>query len=45
MMPPSIGSSLSATEINDLISYLLSAAGDAGPQVRAKDNEMDDLED
>lgn len=44
MMPASIGASLSATELNDLISYLLSAAGNAGPHVRAKDNEMDDLE-
>ncbi|MFZ0735273.1 MAG: c-type cytochrome [Candidatus Sulfotelmatobacter sp.] len=45
MMPASMGSSLSASELNDLISYLLSVAGNAGPQVRAKDNEMDDLED
>lgn len=44
MMPPSIGSSLSADELNDLISYLLTAAGNAEPQVRAKDHEMDDLE-
>jgi len=45
MMPASIGSSLSATELDDLISYLLSAAGNASPQGRTKDNEMDDLED
>jgi len=44
MMPASIGSSLSTSELNDLISYLLSAAGNADPQVRAKDHEMDDLE-
>lgn len=44
MMPAGIGSSLSASELNDLISYLLSAAGNADPQVRAKDHEMDDLE-
>ena len=44
MMPSSIGTSLSASELNDLISYLLSAAGDAGAHVRSKDNEMDDLE-
>jgi cytochrome c oxidase cbb3-type subunit 3 len=44
MMPPSIGSSLSASELNDLISYLLSTAGNADPQARAKDHEMDDLE-
>jgi cytochrome c oxidase cbb3-type subunit III len=45
MMPSSIGSHLSASELNDVISYLLRAAGNAGPQVRAKDNEMDDFED
>jgi len=44
MMPASIGSSLSTSELNDLISYLLSAAGNADPQARAKDHEMDDLE-
>lgn len=44
MMPASIGSSLSASELDDLISYLLSAAGNADPQKRARDHEMDDLE-
>ncbi|HKT86898.1 MAG TPA: c-type cytochrome [Candidatus Sulfotelmatobacter sp.] len=44
MMPASIGSSLTASELNDLISYLLSASGNANPQARAKDHEMDDLE-
>lgn len=44
MMPASIGSSLSASELNDLISYLLTAAGNADPQARAKDHEMDDFE-
>ena len=44
MMPASLGSSLTPGELNDLISYLLSAAGNAEPQERAKHNEMDDLE-
>jgi cytochrome c oxidase cbb3-type subunit 3 len=45
LMPSNFGSSLTASELNDLISYLLSAAGNADPQKSAKDHEMDNLED
>lgn len=45
LMPGNFGSSLTASELNDLISYLLSAAGNANPQKHAKDHEMDNLED
>jgi len=45
LMPTNFGSSLTASELNDLISYLLSAAGNTDPQKRANENDMDDLED
>jgi cytochrome c oxidase cbb3-type subunit III len=45
LMPSNFGSSLTASELNDLISYLLSAAGNADPQKNAKDRGMDNLED
>jgi cytochrome c oxidase cbb3-type subunit III len=45
LMPTNLGSSLTASELNDLISYLLSAAGNTDPQKRANENDMDDLED
>jgi cytochrome c oxidase cbb3-type subunit III len=45
LMPTNFGSSLTASELNDLISYLLSAAGNTDPQKRANENDMDNLED
>jgi cytochrome c oxidase cbb3-type subunit III len=45
LMPTNFGSSLTARELNDLISYLLSAAGNTDPQKRANENDMDNLED
>jgi cytochrome c oxidase cbb3-type subunit III len=44
LMPTNFGSSLNANELNDLISYLLTAAGNAYPQKRANENDMDNLE-
>lgn len=44
MMPASVASTLSASELDDLISYLLTAAGNKNPETRAKDNEMENLE-
>jgi cytochrome c oxidase cbb3-type subunit III len=45
LMPTNFGSSLTASELNDLISYLLTAAGNTDPQKRANENDMDNLED
>jgi cytochrome c oxidase cbb3-type subunit III len=45
LMPTNFGSALTASELNDLISYLLSAAGNTDPQKRAHEKGMDDLED
>jgi cytochrome c oxidase cbb3-type subunit III len=45
LMPANFGSSLTATELNDLISYLLKAAGNTDPRKRANENDMDNLED
>ena len=45
LMPTNFGSSLTASELNDLISYLLSAAGNTEPQKRANKHDMDDWED
>lgn len=45
LMPDNFGSSLTPSELNDLISYLLHAAGNTGPQRHAKENDMDNLED
>jgi cytochrome c oxidase cbb3-type subunit III len=44
LMPTNFGSSLTASELNDLISYLLSAAGNTDPEKRAHEKGMDDLE-
>jgi cytochrome c oxidase cbb3-type subunit III len=45
LMPTNFGSSLAVSELNDLISYLLSAAGNMDSQKRANENDMDNLED
>jgi cytochrome c oxidase cbb3-type subunit III len=45
LMPTNFGSSLTASELNDLISYILTAAGNADPQKRANEHDMDNLED
>jgi cytochrome c oxidase cbb3-type subunit III len=45
LMPTNFGSSLTASELNDLISYLLSAGGNTDPQKRANQNDMDNLDD
>lgn len=45
LMPDNFGSLLTAEELNNLIGYLLSAAGNADPHKRANDYEMDNLED
>jgi cytochrome c oxidase cbb3-type subunit III len=44
LMPDNFGSSLTAKELDDLVSYLLKAAGNTNPQKRANDNGMDNLE-
>jgi cytochrome c oxidase cbb3-type subunit III len=45
LMPTNFGSSLTASELNDLISYILSAAGNTDPQKRTNEHDMDNLED
>lgn len=45
LMPTNFGSTLTASELNDLISYILSAAGNTDPQKRANEHDMDNLED
>jgi len=45
LMPANVGSSLTASELNDLLSYLLSAAGNTDPQKRENEDDMDNLED
>jgi cytochrome c oxidase cbb3-type subunit III len=45
LMPDNFGSLLTPAEINDLISYLLHAAGNRDPQRHVKENVMDNLED
>lgn len=44
LMPGNFGSSLTPSELDDLISYLLSAAGNTDMQKRAKENPWDDLD-
>lgn len=44
LMPNNFGSTLTTSELNDLISYLLSAAGNNDPQRRANENDRDNLE-
>jgi len=44
LMPNTFGSSLRTSDLNDLISYLLRAAGNTDPQKSAKENDMDNLE-
>ncbi len=44
LMPTNFGSLLTRGELNDLISYLLKTAGNSDPQKRAKESDMDDLE-
>jgi cytochrome c oxidase cbb3-type subunit III len=44
LMPTNFGSLLSTGELNDLVSYLLKAAGNGAPQRSAKGNDMDNLE-
>ncbi len=45
LMPTNFGSSLTASELNDLISYLLTVSGNSDPKRRATEHDMDNLED
>lgn len=45
LMPTNFGSSLTTAELNDLISYILNAAGNTDAQKGANEHDMDNLED
>lgn len=45
LMPNNFASSLTANELNDLISYVLKMSGNADPAKRKNDYDMDNLED